>query len=102
MNYKAFRIIIIFLVFIECDTDTSICRYEGQIVGYDGTECGCCPGWLIKANDDSIKILSLPSEVNLWEVARNKGYPIPIEIEYRNFEGDCDQYYKELVCFNLK
>lgn len=102
MKIRLYKFSIILLLIVGCGKAAQKCKFQGQIVGYDGTECMCCPGWIIKANEDSIKILSLPNETELWEIARSKGYPIDIEIEYQSYQGDCDHSYKELLCFELR
>ncbi len=95
------KLVIILLLIVGCAKDGQKCKYLGQIVGYDGTECSCCPGWLIKVNGDSIKIRFLPNESEIWDIDRSKRYPIDIEIDYKSFQGDCDHSYKELICYKL-
>ncbi len=96
-----FRLCILFLILAGCEEESSQCKYNGQIVGYDGTECLCCPGWLIKVNDDSIKIQNLPDENTLWEKARKEGYPISISLEYEDIVEQSCNNYKKLICFEL-
>src|SRR4030042_2338793 len=75
------------------------CSTSGEIIGYNSTECACCPGWMIATNDDTIKIWKLPQEEIIWEKVEKIGYPIQIQLDYENMDDYCAGMYKKLLCF---
>lgn len=77
------------------------CSKVGEIIDYNGTECGCCPGWIIKVGQDTIKVLNLPIESQVREISETKGFPISIKLDYENITGSCEDFYKKVTCMTL-
>lgn len=84
---------------ISMDTD---CSKSGEIIEYDWTECLCCPGWIIKTGEDTIKVLKLPNESQVRAIAETSGFPIAIDLDYFNDTGYCADSYKKITCIRLK
>lgn len=78
------------------------CTKAGTIIGYDYTECLCCPGWLIETDNDTIKVASLSNEAYLWDWVESVGYPIDIMFDYEDTQGACVDFYKNVTCITLK
>lgn len=77
------------------------CPKSGEIIGYNGTECACCPGWIIKTGNDTIKVMNFPIESQIIEIANEEGFPIPIKFDYENITGPCEDFYKKITCAAL-
>jgi len=77
------------------------CSQSGLIIEYDYTECLCCPGWLIKTGNDTIKTATLSNETILWDVVETKGFPIEIMFDYKEKQGACKDFYIEVTCITL-
>lgn len=86
---------------IEISMDTD-CSKSGEIIDYNWTECLCCPGWLIRTGEDTIKVFSLPIESKVKEMAETSGFPIAIDLDYEEVEGFCEEVYKKITCIALK
>ena len=85
---------------IEFNLDMN-CLKSGQIIDYNGTECMCCPGWIIKIGQDTIKVLNLPIESQVREIVETSGFPISIELDYEDISGTCEEFYKQITCIKL-
>ena len=81
--------------------DNEECSITGQIVDYDGTECLCCPGWIIKTGNDTIKVLNLPIETQIRNIVETSGFPVAVKLDYKNSTGTCAEYYKEVTCIAI-
>lgn len=77
------------------------CSKSGEIIDYNGTECGCCPGWIIKTGNDTIKVLNLPIESQVRERFENHGFPINIKLDYDDISGSCEKFYKKVTCIQI-
>jgi len=77
------------------------CPKTGEIIGYDYTECLCCPGWIIKVGDDTIKVPLLPVESQVRSVVENSGFPVSVQLDYVDETGFCNDFYKRITCFKL-
>jgi hypothetical protein len=77
------------------------CGQDGEIIDYFSAECVCCPGWLIRVDNDTIKIETLPEESKIRNIANNNGYPIKIKLDYEDLDDYCYGLYKKLNCFKL-
>ncbi len=86
---------------IEFDLELN-CSRDGQIIDYNSTECMCCPGWIIKVGQDTIKVLNLPVESHVRDLAETKGFPISVKFDYENITGSCADYYKKITCMTIK
>lgn len=55
----------------------------GEIIGFDMLKCGCCWGWIIKVENDTIKADNLPANVKYSDFMESDSikYPIKIKIE---------------------
>lgn len=78
------------------------CSKEGEIIDYNGTECMCCPGWIIKVGQDTIKVLNLPIESQIRKIFETNGFPISIKLDYENITGSCEDFYKKITCMTIK
>ncbi len=85
---------------IEFDLNLN-CSQSGVIIDYNGTECGCCPGWIIKTGNDTIKVLNLPIESQVRDILETSGFPINIKLDYENISGSCEDFYKKVTCIQL-
>ena len=85
---------------IKLDIDMN-CTKSGEIINYNSTECSCCPGWIIKTGIDTIKILKLPIESQVWDLVEESGFPISIKLDYEDNPGFCEDSYKKLTCIEL-
>ncbi len=77
------------------------CSKTGEIIGYNATECGCCPGWIIKTGNDTIKVLNFPIENEVRERFETTGFPISIKLDYENISGPCEDFYKKITCMQI-
>ena len=96
-NFKFIFVIILFLIigiliFHSCSMDNEECSITGQIVDYDGIECLCCPGWIIKTGNDTIKVLNLPIETQIRNIVETSGFPVVVKLDYKNSTGTCAEY----------
>jgi len=58
----------------------------------------CCPGWIIKVGQDTIKVLNLPIESQVRSIVESKGFPILVKLDYENIIGTCEDFYKKTTC----
>lgn len=67
-------------------------RASAQVVGYDGTKCGCCMGYMVKLTDDNsnnyLLARSLPASAGINTASP---FPINVEIDYEKNDKDCDK-----------
>lgn len=87
------------LVFHSCSVDNEECSKTGEIIDYDGSECLCCPGWIVKTGQDTIKVLNLPGETQIRNIVETSGFPIKVKLNYENILGTCEGQYKKVTCF---
>ena len=86
-----------------CKNDeTERCDFSGEILYYDYTECLCCPGWVIKTGNDTIKTEVLPNPALVMKEIENYGFPVAIEFDYKDTIGICSQAYKKVTCLTVK
>ncbi len=91
------------IIVLSCSKDNDEnCSKEGEIIDYNGNECMCCPGWTIKAGQDTIKVLNLPEENQVRDIMEAKGFPIPVKLDYENTTGSCEDIYKRVTCLTIK
>jgi hypothetical protein len=76
----------------------SNCSKTGEIIGYNSTECLCCPGWIIKTGQDTIKVFNLPIESQVRNIVEGSGFPISVKLDYENISGTCEDFYKKITC----
>ena len=76
----------------------SNCSKTGEIIGYNSTECLCCPGWIIKTEQDTIKVFNLPIESQVRNIVEVSGFPISVKLDYENISGTCEDFYKKITC----
>lgn len=77
------------------------CSKIGQIINYNSTKCYCCPGWIIAAENDTIKILNLPIESEVWSIVNTVEFPISIKFDYVDFNDYCENIYKKVTCIEI-
>jgi hypothetical protein len=88
------------LIMHSCSkNDDNECKFSGSVIGRNLEKCGCCPGWLIKIDDDTLKFLSVPNEDLLCDLVNFYGYPIPIEFDYKDDNSSC--FYKIMTCIDF-
>lgn len=67
-------------------------REAAQVIGYDGTMCGCCLGYMIKLNDDNSNhyylARTLPANAGINPTST---FPISVEIDYAKNDEACDK-----------
>lgn len=67
-------------------------RDNAQILGYDGTYCGCCSGFMIKMDGDKSNnyylARSLPSNAGINPMS---SFPVNIELDYEKNDKNCDK-----------
>jgi hypothetical protein len=88
------------MTFIEFKLELN-CSKTGEIIDYDETECDCCPGWIIKTGNDTIKVLNLTIESQVRDIVETSGFPIHIKLDYEDISGSCEEFYKKLTCFQI-
>ncbi len=103
---------ITFLLFVvvftmSCGVDSSnkdlLCVEDGLVIGYDETECACCPGWEIVINGtETIKVFSMPIEEELWDIVNTTGFPIEVNIEASRESGSCSDFYHDIFCVEIR
>ena len=104
-NTLKYTLLISILMISSCsktDDDDKVCLISGNVVGYNTDKCGCCPGWLITKNTDTLKFLNVPDNQQLWDLVNFYGFPVPIEYDYKNDEGSCSGHYKIMTCIDFK
>jgi len=67
-------------------------RADAQVIGYDGTMCGCCSGFMIKLTDDNsntyLLARTLPANAGINPMS---AFPIPVEIDYDKSDKNCEK-----------
>lgn len=67
-------------------------RGNAQILGYDGTYCACCGGFMIKVEGDNSNnyylARTLPSNAGINPMS---SFPINVELDYDKNDKNCDQ-----------
>ena len=67
-------------------------RENAQIVGYDGTYCACCGGFMVKIEGDNSNnyyiARTLPSNAGINPMST---YPINVELDYDKNDKNCDK-----------
>jgi len=67
-------------------------RGSGQVIGYDGTYCACCGGYMIRLADDDSKpyyiARTLPANLGLNPMST---YPVNVELDYEKNVESCDE-----------
>ena len=81
--------------------DKQNCSISGNVIGYNPDKCGCCPGWLIKFGNDTLKFLTVPNDDLLSDLVDFYGYPIPIKFNYKDDNSSCSDYYKIMTCIEF-
>lgn len=65
---------------------------SAQIIGYDGTMCGCCGGYMVKSSEDYSMgyylARTLPSSAG---ISPTSSFPINVEINYTKDDKTCDK-----------
>ena len=91
------------LLINSCTKDTN-CTKAGEIIDYNGTECMCCPGWIIHIGNDTIKVLNLPISIEdqVRDIMTESGFPISVTFNFKNTTGSCKDFYKEITCMEIK
>ena len=84
----------------EQDKETH-CRVSGYIFDRSFEKCGCCPGWLVKTGNDTLKFLELPENDVLTDLINFYGYPIPVRFSYKDDSGYCSNVYKIITCIEF-
>ncbi|MBK7095441.1 MAG: hypothetical protein IPH57_10480 [Saprospiraceae bacterium] len=84
-----------------CNVEESICSKSGEIIFYEYKECLCCPGWVIKTGEDTIKTELLPNQDIVLDEIEKNGYPVLIEFEYIDTTGICNMQYKKITCLEI-
>lgn len=67
-------------------------RATAQVIGYDGTMCGCCLGFMIKLSDDNTNTYylarTLPASAGINPMST---FPINVEIDYDQNDESCEK-----------
>lgn len=82
------RLIIILAILASCDANKegSSSAFNAQVIGFNAEKCGCCWGWVIEYNGDTIKTSDdLVGETVGYEISE----PIPVFIELGEKQEDC-------------
>lgn len=77
------------------------CNKTGEIIFYEYKECLCCPGWVIKIGNDTIKTELLPNQEIVMDEIEKNGFPISILLEYKDTTGICNLKYKKITCLEI-
>ena len=98
-----FLIISGILIFHSCskDNDNNQCLVSGYVFGRSFEKCGCCPGWLVRTANDTLKFLEVPENSLLTDLVNFYGYPIPIKFSYLDDSGYCSEVYKIMTCIEF-
>ena len=77
-------------------------RKEGEIIGIDVRECGCCGGWIIKTGTDTIKADIIPDEA-MYTPLHKEDFPVSVLIEVGSKLRRCtiDYDYYEILFIEL-
>jgi hypothetical protein len=79
------------IIFVSCNKKSSY-RETAQIIGYDGTMCGCCMGYMIKTSEDKTNTYylarTLPASAG---INPNSTFPINVEIDYEKNDKNCEK-----------
>jgi len=67
-------------------------RDTASVIGYDGTMCGCCLGFMIKMDGDNTNTYylarSLPASAGINPTST---FPIRVEVDYEKNDANCEQ-----------
>lgn len=66
--------------------ETSKTKANAEIISFNAEKCICCWGWTIKKGNDTIKIDSIPLDIQIGYEINN---PIPVYIELDSKKRDC-------------
>jgi hypothetical protein len=96
-----FIVAFLFIGICCCSVEERICSKKGELIFYEYKECLCCPGWVIKTGQDTIKTEILPcQDIVLDEIEKN-GYPVLIQFDYIDTTGICNKKYKKITCLEI-
>lgn len=89
---KIILLSIIPLILVSCERNNSL--VESEIIDLVLNECMCCPGWVIKTGNDTIKSDSriVFDSMAVWYPSYKFTEPVNVHIEIGNKEEDCSGY----------
>ncbi len=98
-----FSLLIINLIMDSCskNEEPGNCNKTGEIIFYEYKECLCCPGWVIKTGNDTIKTELLPNQDIVMNEIEKNGFPVYISLEYKDTIGICSLKYKKITCLEI-
>jgi hypothetical protein len=72
------------------------CTTNAQVLGFDGTKCACCHGWMIEINNKTYLADSIPGFnrnspyfINGSPLFDSHAYPVSVIMDYAILEGNC-------------
>lgn len=74
-------------------------KQQGEIIDFDPDKCGCCWGWIIKIDNDTIKVDKLPNnEIRPGKVDK----PIKVYIKVGEKSDHCTKNYAYFLIKNIE
>lgn len=89
---KIFLPLILLVLFLSCEKSKPL--VEAEIIDFSLNKCMCCPGWVIKTGNDTIKSDSriVFDSMAVWYPSYKFTEPVNVHIEIGNKEEDCSGY----------
>lgn len=84
-NKKTIIVFLFLVIVIPSGQNQKIsCPYDGYIIGWDSTRCGCCQGWIIEINDQRFLADSIPnSDEIIGKSPEDSNYPIAVKLDFK-------------------
>jgi hypothetical protein len=71
----------------SCTKENDHYKSVGTITGMDGTECGCCGGWIINIDDGRYLIDSMPENSGLD--LTKETFPVTVNLDWQLVNNGC-------------
>jgi uncharacterized protein (UPF0303 family) len=83
-----------FLFVLSCKEKSVSPQSEGTVFSRDFALCGCCGGFFIKINNDTMRCYKLPESSGIPE---NEPLPFRIKIDFQRDTAGCGKIMRNLI-----
>jgi hypothetical protein len=90
MKSSRLLILLIFIALASCNKDNDSFKSVGTITGFDGTECGCCGGYIIYIDDVRYLIDSMPKDSGLD--LQQETFPLTVRLDWQVINSSCPPF----------
>ncbi len=93
-------LLVTFLLACKNDEPSSAFMAEGEIIGGDPRNCGCCGGWFLEAADTTFLFDRLPASSSLD--LNNATFPISVKFDYQADTSTCGRFYNKIILTGIE